>query len=111
MLVDENIPSALIASLRGAGHDVAVAAPGTADAALAGFAAKDKRVHITQDKNLANILEYPPKAYAGIILIRFHPPLLEEISGVLDALFARFEPREFSGKLFVLNRDGIRVRE
>jgi predicted nuclease of predicted toxin-antitoxin system len=108
---DENIPFALIVSLRGAGHDVMAAAPGSLDAQVARLAAENRRALLTQDKNFGNILEYPPKAYAGIILIRLDPPLIQEISRALDVLFRRFAPGKFRGRLFVLDHDGIRIRE
>lgn len=111
LLTDENIPSALMVSLRGAGHDVLAAAPGSPDAQVARLAAEDRRALVTQDKNFGNILAYPPKAHAGIILIRFDPPLIQEISRALDVLFRRFAPRDFRGRLFVLDHDGIRIRE
>lgn len=111
LLADENIPRAALARLRAAGHDVLEAGAASPDADIAALAAREQRTLLTQDKNLANILEYPPGMYPGIILLRIHPPLLEDISKALERLFSRFPPDKFGGKLFVLDREGIRIRE
>lgn len=111
LLADENIPSALVVFLRSRGHDVIAPEPSTPDEQVLALAAKERRILITQDKNLGNVLEYPPKKYPGIVLLRIHPPLIAVLSKALDALFDRFAPRDFAGRLFVLDRDGIRVRK
>ena len=46
----------------------------------------------------------------GIIHIRIHPPLLEDVLLAIDNLFKRYKPPSFRGKLIVLSRTGYRVR-
>ena len=74
------------------------------------IAKKEDRTIITFDKHFGNVLKYPPSNTAGIIHIRIHPPLLEDVLLAIEALFKKCKVPSFHGKLIVLSRTGYRVR-
>ncbi|MBI3300267.1 MAG: DUF5615 family PIN-like protein [Elusimicrobia bacterium] len=110
LLADENIPAALVAVLRGKGHDVEDSPRGANDRDIVSLAVAQERVLLTQDKDFANVLQYPPSVTKGVILLRVHPPVLEEMVRALAGVLA-LPAKGFSGKLFVVDRAGVRVRE
>ncbi len=94
LLADENIPIKLIEELRKADHDVLSAEPRTADEEVIGLAKKEKRILLSQDKHLANIVWYPPKNFHGIIRLRFSPPIISDMLIALENLFSKLSFKE-----------------
>lgn len=80
------------------------------DDAIIKIAAKEERSVITFDKHFGDILRYPPQNLPGIILIRIHPPLLEDVFYVLSNLFKNYHGNSFKGRLVVLTKSGYRIR-
>ena len=113
-LADENIFPQVISCLRKSGHDVKSVKescpPKTSDDIIVNLALNEKRTIVTFDKHFGNIIKYPPENLFGIILIRIHPPLLEDIFLAIDNLFKRYQSDSFEGKLIVLSRTGYRIR-
>jgi hypothetical protein len=70
----------------------------------------EERILLTFDKHFANILIYPPKSHHGIIRIRIHPPLIDDLIRALDQLMKKFDLNAIGGSLIVLEREGFRVR-
>ena len=110
ILADENIPDELVDLLREKGHDVSTVKTGAKDVDIALTAKKERRVILTQDKDFANIIWYPPKSLRGIIRIKIHPPVIEEILSRLSDLFNKLTPQQIDKKLVILERDGFRIR-
>jgi len=113
-LADENIFPKIINFLRKLGHDVTSVKEGgllqITDDNLIDIAAKEERTVITFDKHFGDILRYPPRNLPGIILIRIHPPLLDDLFFALDNLFKNYQANSFKGKLIVLSKSGYRIR-
>ena len=113
-LVDENIFPKITLFLRESGHDVkSIQEEGlfrTTDDEIIRIAKNDNRTIITFDKHFGNTLKYPPANTAGIIHIRIHPPLLEDILPAMDNLLKKYEPPSFNGTRIVLSNKGYRVR-
>lgn len=110
ILADENIPDELIDLLRDKGYDVSTAPPGTKDPKIALLAKKERRILLTQDKDFANIIWYPPKSLHGIIRLKFHPPVISDILSALEDLFQEFTQKDLDKKLVILEEDGVRIR-
>jgi predicted nuclease of predicted toxin-antitoxin system len=114
LLADENIPPSVVGFLRDRGFDVKqVGGAGTAGASddqVIGLACQEKRVLLTFDKHFANILVYPPSSHQGVIRIRIHPPLIDDIIQTLDRLLNEFDLNTHGGSLIVLEREGFRIR-
>ena len=113
-LADENIPSGVTKFLRDRGFDVKEVAgaknAGASDDAVMVLARKEQRVLLTFDKHFADILLYPPSSHHGIIRIRIHPPLIDDILQALDQLLKKFDLNTIGGSLIVLEREGFRFR-
>ncbi len=110
LLADENIPDELVDILREKGHNVSRPPAGTKDPAVALIAKRENRIIVTQDKDFANIIWYPPKSLRGIIRLKIHPPILSKIIQRLDDLFSQFSRENLDGKLVILEEDGFRIR-
>lgn len=114
LLLDENVYPDIAKLLTDLGHnavDVKQAKLlGASDELVFSWAQEQKRTIITFDRHFADIITYPPSSHQGIILLRFHPPLLSEILEAVQALLADFEGRPLSGKLIILSSAGYRVR-
>ena len=113
-LADENIFPEVITCLRELDHDVkGIQEAGlsqTTDDKIIEIATKEERTIVTFDKHFGDILRYPPQKLPGIILIRIHPPLLEDIYHALNGLFKNYHDNSFKGRLIVLTKSGYRIR-
>jgi len=110
ILADENIPDELVDLLRDRGYDVSCVPPGTQDPDIVPLAKRERRLLLTQDKDFANIILYPPKNFHGIIRIKIHPPIISDILDILENLFHKFSQKDLDKKLIVLEKDGFRIR-
>ncbi|MFC1631359.1 DUF5615 family PIN-like protein [Candidatus Omnitrophota bacterium] len=111
LLVDENIPDELVDILRDKGHDVTTPTSGTKDTDIAILAKRQNRIILTQDKDFANLLTFPPKNFHGIIRIKARPPIISTILVGLEDLFNKFSQKDLDKKLIILEKDGFRIRE
>lgn len=72
--IDENLPSELVADLRGLGHEAdsvfEEGLAGAKDPVLMAVASSEKRILLTLDKGIANLQRYPAEQHAGVILFR-----------------------------------------
>jgi predicted nuclease of predicted toxin-antitoxin system len=112
--IDENLPGELVADLRQSGHEADTISDqgmsGAADAAILSRVQIEQRVFLTLDKGIADIREYPPQQYSGIIL--FRPPTAgrsETLDFVRQHLPALLQAN-LCGHLFVVSAAGIRTR-
>ena len=113
-LADENIFPNVITHLRNLGHDVKGIQESsllqTLDDKIIDIATKEERTIITFDKHFGDILRYPPQNLPGIILLRIHPPLLDDIFKAFENLFENYHAGSFKGRLIVLSKSGYRIR-
>lgn len=109
-LCDENISNATIAFLKKRGVAVVSLRRGAPDSEVALCAQKEKRILITFDSDFANILNYPPSRYHGILRLNVHPPTNARVTRALQAMFTHFKKqRDFKGKLIIAEPAGFRV--
>ncbi|ODS33941.1 MAG: hypothetical protein SCARUB_00914 [Candidatus Scalindua rubra] len=109
-LADENLFPPIISYLSKSGHDVKTVQAKAADDKIVDLALREKRTILTFDKHFGDILRYPPQNLFGIILIRIHPPLLDDIFYAIDNLFKNYHDESFKGRLIVLSKTGYRIR-
>ena len=113
-LADENIFPKIIDYLRQLGHEVkGIRESGltqATDDTIVDMATKEDRTIITFDKHFGDILRYPPQDLTGVILIRIHPPILDDIFYALKNLFENYHAGSFKGRLLVLSKTGYRIR-
>ena len=110
LLMDENLPHELDRRLRESGMDVLRVHTGTSDQAMASMAKREGRIILTFDKDFSNTFLFPPRKFHGIIRIKIHPPIIEDIINALSSLFRRHSFRDLNKKLVVLERDGFRIQ-
>ncbi|MEK7101534.1 MAG: DUF5615 family PIN-like protein [Patescibacteria group bacterium] len=107
-LVDENVRNEVARFLSKFGDAVHVS-KGASDATIMEVCEKEWRILITHDKDFVNTVAYPPKKYAGIVLIRIHPPKPEVIIGALSNLFASHDEDALDGRLVILTEHGFLI--
>lgn len=78
--LDENVDLRCRELLAAGGHDVATVAEehlgGAEDADVAERCLEEGRCLITADQDFAQIVDYPPEKYAGLIVLRHPRPTL-----------------------------------
>lgn len=110
VLCDENLPRAVADWCRARGYDTAEVARGMSDSAIASLARKEKRILISFDSDFANILNYPPQEFFGIVRLNVYPPTVFLATSALELMFARFKtPKSVRGKLIIAEPAGFRV--
>src|SRR5262245_44369986 len=72
--IAENLPAELTLDLRAAGHEADTvsdqAMAGAEDVTILARVQSEGRALLTMDKGIADVRQYPPDQYAGIILFR-----------------------------------------
>lgn len=110
LLLDENIPVKLDSFLLAKGWNIKRTATGTTDGEIAEIAKGEKRIIITQDKHFADIREFLPENFFGIVRLRISPPTIPDILSSIEKLFSLFSTEEIAGRLIVLRKDKIQRR-
>ena len=110
-LANENIPSASVAMLKAAGHDilhVAEVCPGESDADILELARKQDRLVVTFDRDYGELVFRLKKPRpAGVVYLRFDPLWPTEAGELLAPVIASV-PLE--GRFTVVERNRLRQR-
>jgi predicted nuclease of predicted toxin-antitoxin system len=111
---DENLPVEAADLLRQGGHDALTVGDqqlaGHSDVDVAQVCRAEQRAIITLDLDFADIREFPPGDYAGIIVLR---PSLQTIPTVLrlvGQVIATLASEPLAGHLWVVDETRIRIR-
>ncbi|MBI3194537.1 MAG: DUF5615 family PIN-like protein [Ignavibacteriae bacterium] len=72
-------------------------------------AQKQNRILVTRDKDFSNILNYPPKKYQGIIVLRMDAQDEDNVHSVFLQSIVNKTQEDFVGKLYVINKDKVRI--
>jgi len=115
-LVDEDLPRSTVGLLQELEHEAFdvrdVGLRGESDAKIAAYAKANGLCLITADGGFANIREFPPAGYAGLIVLELPPRATASI--ILRLVREFFANRELieglSGKLAVVAFGRARVR-
>ena len=70
---------------------------------------EDKRIFLTHDQDFTDKSRYPASKTCGIIVMKFHPMVKEDMLKALEALFTELSTEDIRGKLITLSRDGFSV--
>jgi len=108
--MDENVPHELDKIFRERGINVSRFPSGTPDDSAALAAKRERRIIISFDKDFSNPFLFPPDKFHGIIRLKIHPPIIEDVVDALDNLFKRYSPGDLNKKLVILERDGFRIQ-
>jgi predicted nuclease of predicted toxin-antitoxin system len=115
-LIDANLPRSVVALLRSLGHGVEFARDiGLADAPDRDIAARAKLTGaalLTRDLDFANIRQYPPEDYPGLVVLRLPDDATAHAIAAVVARFVR-EPALLAalrGRLAIVEADRVRFR-
>lgn len=111
--LDENVPDLLGRILQEAGHDVAFAREqqlsGAPDDHLLRAAVTEGRVLLTFDRGFANVIQHPPGATAGVVVIRLREQTLPSIRRLAVTLAGLLTTEHVVGRLWVLSESRLRI--
>jgi predicted nuclease of predicted toxin-antitoxin system len=112
--VDENLPTAIRDRLRAAGYDALTvldqALGGASDDRIARVCADEGRVLVTCDSDFGNILVYPPKAHAGIILLYAAEQSVPRFVQLVEYALHHLAKEPVGQNLWIVEKDRIRIR-
>jgi predicted nuclease of predicted toxin-antitoxin system len=113
--IDENLPRELARLFVDQGYDAQTISDegmdGQADVQISAVCRQEKRALLTLDSGFADIRTYPPKEYAGIIVLRLDsqakPHLLEKV----QQLFPILKSESPTKRLWIVEEHQIRIRD
>ncbi len=115
-LVDAGLPRAAAAALRRMGHEAAdvrdIGLGSAADEVIADFVRRNKQTLVTRDFDFADIRNYPPADYAGIVVLQLpDDATAEQVVKLLES-FVRREDwlARLSGRLAIVEIWRVRFR-
>ncbi len=82
------------------------------DERIIAWAKRNKAVLITRDLDFANIFNFPPKNYFGIVVIRtpyFYSA--KEIKRILNGFIAKFDLKTLPRAIVIVEEGRIRIRK
>ena len=117
-LADQCVPAAVVKDLRDAGYEVSYLKDHlpieSSDPVVISKAQELRAMLISLNGDFANIFNYPPADYQGIVAlqVRNHPEVLPQIiSRLKDYLSANPDMGHYKGKLFLVEAHRIRIRQ
>ena len=113
--LDENVSPRCRAPLADAGCDVSTVGEqrlrGADDAAVADACRRERRCLITADQDFAQILDFPPPDYAGIVVLRHPRPTLPGMVALVRQVAAALSEESPVGRLWIVEPGRIRIHE
>jgi predicted nuclease of predicted toxin-antitoxin system len=112
--LDENLHEDCAELLRRQGHDVHSifdeGLQGSDDGSIAEVCQRESRVLLTLDTDFANVLEFPPGDYSGIVLLRLSRQSRMAVLRVLERLVPLFESEAVDRRLWIVSESQVRIR-
>lgn len=112
--LDENLPSDLGALLRQSEHDAASVLDedrgGAADASIAAICKSEQRILITLDLDFADIREYPPHDYSGIIVLRLARQDRDSVLAIAPRILDLLRSEAIAQHLWIVDEKRTRIR-
>lgn len=114
-LADECVFKKTVEYLRGLGHNVVTALESGLNSARNGQVARKagslNRVLITNDKDFANIIHFPPGVFCGIIVLKINRTTLNRTHLVLKQTLSELSSQTLLDSLVVIDHNGYRIRK
>jgi len=112
--VDENLPIDLAELLKKEGYDALTVLDqnliGKPDATIASVCQTEKRTSITLDTDFADIREYPPNQYPGIIVLRIEKQDKSYVLNLFNRVMRLFIDQSIEGQLWIVEEEKVRIR-
>jgi predicted nuclease of predicted toxin-antitoxin system len=112
--VDENLPIEVAKMLQQAGHDAATVLEqhlgGSGDAQLAALCHRESRILVTLDLDFADIRNYPPAEFPGLIVLRLRQQDKPYVLDLFRRLMQVLHQEPIEGRLWIVEENRIRIR-
>ncbi len=113
--VDENMPVEIVEQLRKAGYAAMSVTEqnlgGEPDATIAAICRKENRAIITLDTDFADICNYPPNQFGGLIVFRLKKQDKPYILKIFKRVMKLFTAESVQQRLWIVDENRIRIRE
>lgn len=113
-LADECTFDLTVKFLRNEGWDVTtvreIGLRGAKDSEVLNKAQEMRAVLVTRDMDFGDIRRFPPSGYCGIVVLKMTHRTSDEVHAVLRKMLREVKEDEFSGALFVVDRNKWRKR-
>lgn len=113
--IDENLPFEVAEVLSNAGHDALTIHDqqmvGHPDPQVAAVCQAERRALLTLDLDFSDIRTYPPGDYHGIVVLRPRTQAKSAVLNLVSAMLPLLASEPLSGKLWILQDNGLRIRE
>ena len=112
--IDENLPVAVATLLQRAGIEALTVSDqhleGKSDAELITACNTEDRVLVTLDTGFADIVNYLPKQYRGLIVLRVKQQDKPHVLAIINRLIPVTADQSLAGQLWIVEEDRIRIR-
>jgi predicted nuclease of predicted toxin-antitoxin system len=112
--IDENVHVDVAATLRASGHDATTVHEqqmvGAPDRDLASVCRDERRALVTQDLDFADVRQYPPGEFHGLIVFRLARQDAPNVLAVVDSLLPLLDAEPLEGLLWIVEESRVRVR-
>ena len=112
--IDENLPVDIAKLLIKAGHDAITVndqrLQGAEDAVLINLYRSENRALVTLDIDFSDIKAYPPKEFAGIIVLRVGNQSKQHIIKAFQRIISLIDSEPLSKHLWIVEETVIRIR-
>ncbi len=112
--IDENLPPEAAELLRSNGHDADTvldeALGGSPDSMIAVRCKAEQRILITLDLDFADILQYPPHDYPGIVVLRPARQDRDTAMAIIPRILELLRTEAISQRLWVMDDTRTRIR-
>lgn len=110
--IDENLPAAFAAELRGLGHEADTVRDenlgGATDDLVLATCDREGRVLVTEDLDFANVVAYPPDRHLGIVVMRTRQQGLGALSAFRRLVLPNLGA-SLAGRLWIVEDDRVRI--
>jgi predicted nuclease of predicted toxin-antitoxin system len=113
--LDENLSPSLAVLFGPGGHEahsvVAQGLGGQPDSRVIDICARENRALITLDLDFGNIEAYPPRRFAGIVVLRLATQAHPVIEAAIYRLLMALQTERLHGTLWIVEDGRIRIHE
>jgi predicted nuclease of predicted toxin-antitoxin system len=112
--LDENLPTEGAILLADLGHDAMTvidqSLAGETDKRLINICTKEERVLVTLDLDFADIRNYPPRKYSGIIVLRPRTQSKQNVLLMLRSIAPLVDSEVLKERLWIVDEEKLRIR-
>lgn len=113
--VDENLHDDVAEALRARGHDAMTvydqSLRGSVDHRIADICRIEGRAIITMDLDFANIRDFPPQDYPGLIVLRLVDQSRKCVQRVMQGVLDILDREPLAGCLWIVEEHRVRIRQ